>query len=902
MLVLAAFFVVADHQAVAYAAGGDRIYYFNMDDNGLEGNMILVESNGCWGLMDAGHRKATTIQDKNGATYATNVNGLSSQVYCRNGRDVANYMINRLGVTHLDFIVGTHAHSDHIGGIPEVAAATYKDASGRTCYLVDGSTTYYYKEYQHISDMEDDLVRYSSNSWHNQAFAYQAEQAMKNRGANLVDVSKAQVVQGDPGNAYGDYITFNVGNMSFRLYNVHEQTNTGSENVNSIVTVMTNGNYTVVNLADINTGNGAIDKTSQAIAKDYANVDVVVAGHHGAPGSNTKAMFDSLRPHFVVVSNGMENSWFYTDSDLAAALPYAEGRFGTAFYNLSISPYAVVTDLSGNQVYIYSVTGSGNLENAINKMMKSANKTGWVSWVQTNGTLWSYLEKGKSVKNAWRQVDGKWYHFDNTGIMQTGWITDGGNRFYLSGDGSMLSGWQLLNGSWHYFDTNRNSRTFGKLLTGWQQITNTWYYFESDGRMAVNKWVGNCYLRGDGTMATGWTKIGNDWYYMQSNGSKLTGWQTITNTRYNFGSDGRMLTNQWVGNCYLRGDGTMATGWTKIGSNWYYMDGNGKKLTGWQEITKTWYYFESDGHMVTNKWVGNCYLRGDGTMATGWTQIGSNWYYMDGNGSKRTGWQTITNTGYYFYPDGHMATNQWIDGRYLRGDGTLATGWTQIGSNLYYINGDGTKRTGWQEITKTWYYFYPDGHMAVSTWIDNCYLTGDGTMATGWTQIGRDWYYMNKSGAKLTGWQTITNTGYYFYPDGHMAVNTWIDNRYLRGDGTLATGWTQFGNDWYYINNDGSKRTGWQEITKTWYYFYDDGRMAVGTWIDGYYLTGDGTMATGWTQIGSDWYYMDNSGAKLTGWQQITNTWYYFYDNGRMAVDTWIEGYYLTGDGSMKAA
>ena len=131
-LVLAAFFAVSQHGMVAHAAGSDRIYYFNMDDNGLEGSMMLVETNGHWGLVDAGHRYATTIQDRNGATYATNVNGLSSQVYCRNGRDVANYMINNLGIKHLDFIVGTHAHSDHVGGIPEVAAASFKDSAGRT--------------------------------------------------------------------------------------------------------------------------------------------------------------------------------------------------------------------------------------------------------------------------------------------------------------------------------------------------------------------------------------------------------------------------------------------------------------------------------------------------------------------------------------------------------------------------------------------------------------------------------------------------------------------------------------------------------------------------------------------------------------------------------------------------
>ena len=114
-LVLGAMLVAGQFRATAYAE--DRIYYFNMDSGGLQGNLILVESNGSWGLLDAGHSSAGTIQDENGAVYSTMVHGLSSQISCRNGKDVANYMINVLGVSHLDFVIGTHAHSDHIGGI-----------------------------------------------------------------------------------------------------------------------------------------------------------------------------------------------------------------------------------------------------------------------------------------------------------------------------------------------------------------------------------------------------------------------------------------------------------------------------------------------------------------------------------------------------------------------------------------------------------------------------------------------------------------------------------------------------------------------------------------------------------------------------------------------------------------
>ncbi len=767
-LVLGALFAAGQHRATAYAAGNDRIYYFNMSANGVEGSMILVETDGHWGLMDAGHTSARTITDASGRTYSITGNGLSSQIYCRNGKDVANYMINQLGVTHLDFVVGTHAHSDHVGGIPEVASAAYKDSSGKTKYLVDSKTTYYYKEYQHISDLEDDLVQYSSASWHNQAFAYQAKTSMANRGAELVDVSKAQVIHGDPGNTYGDYITFNVGNMSFRLYNVHEQTNTGNENVNSIVTVMTNGNYSVVNLADINTNNGAIDKTSQAIAKDFSSVDVLVAGHHGYAGSNTKTMFDSLRPSFVVVPNGQASSWLYTDSDLAAAIPYAQGLFDTAFYNLSISQYAVVTDLSGRQVYVYSVSGKGDLTNAINRMMKSANKTGWASWVNTNGTLWSYLENGKSVKNAWRQVDGKWYHFDKTGIMQTGWITVNGNQYCLDKDGAAVSGWVKRDNKWYYLNPNNNG--FGKAVTGWNYINNDWYYFNGEGQMLANVWVTDFYLKSDGAMATGWQKLDGAWYYLEPDpatkklGAVTKGWRYIGSNWYYFDSKGRMASNKWVDGFYLKKDGDMATGWQEVNGVWYYLepDPATKKLgavtKGWRYIGSNWYYFDNEGHMANNKWVDGFYLKKDGDMATGWMNLGGFRYYLEPDpatkklGAVTKGWRYIGSNWYYFDNEGHMASNKWVDGFYLKKDGDMAT--------------------GWQEVNGVWYYLEPDPATKKL-----------GAVTTGWRYIGNCWYYFGGDGVMVTGQHRIDGKLYYFYDNGVMAANVQIGNYKYDGSG-----------------------------------------------------------------------------------------------------------------------
>lgn len=62
-------------------------------------------------------------------------------------------------------------------------------------------------------------------------------------------------------------------------------------------------------------------------------------------------------------------------------------------------------------------------------------------WIQEqNGRWWYRHADGSCTKNDWEQIDGKWYHFDLDGWMQTGWIKDKGKWYYLKESGEMASG------------------------------------------------------------------------------------------------------------------------------------------------------------------------------------------------------------------------------------------------------------------------------------------------------------------------------------------------------------------------------------------------------------------------------------------------------------------------------
>lgn len=191
------------------------------------------------------------------------------------------------------------------------------------------------------------------------------------------------------------------------------------------------------------------------------------------------------------------------------------------------------------------------------------------------------------------------YYFDNNYAVNTGWIYEDGNWYYLNklgnfGDdsynplpiGEVAKGWtqdfhvtididRSKPAPWYYLDP-----TTGIMQTGWQYLGNKWYY-----------------LRSSGAMATGWYQEGTTWYYLdQPNGDMKTGWQN--------------LGNKWY---YLRSSGAMVTGWVKDDSTWYDLNaGNGDMKTGWFQVNGRWYYAYSSGALAVNTTVDGYFVNYNG--------------------------------------------------------------------------------------------------------------------------------------------------------------------------------------------------------------------------------------------------------------------------------------------------
>lgn len=121
-------------------------------------------------------------------------------------------------------------------------------------------------------------------------------------------------------------------------------------------------------------------------------------------------------------------------------------------------------------------------------------------WV-LQGTIWKYKKAdGSYAVNTWENINGKWYHFDREGNMQTGWILDGQTWYKLGTDGAMLTGWvkDESDGFWYYLDES------GAMKVGWIVVNGRWYYLNP-----LSKGHTGWHDQGDGHWIMGTPEDGN---------------------------------------------------------------------------------------------------------------------------------------------------------------------------------------------------------------------------------------------------------------------------------------------------------------------------------------------------------------------------------------------------------
>ena len=804
-------------------SGVNRIHFINT--KGSPGtDAILLESNGHYALIDMG--EDYDFPDGSNPLYPLRAGTMTSNFYAIEDRLFRH--MSQVGVPKLDFMLGTHVHSDHIGGADEVLQR----------YKVD---KFYLKRYT------DDRISTQWGLWDNLFNYNNALNAARKYGVNVVqDISDKDS-------------HFKLGDMDIQLYNYKNEYGPDGklkkvydDNPNSIVAVITVNGKKIYLGGDLDNVYGAEDRLGPQIGK----VDLMKWNHHlDGKVSNTIHFLDNLKPSIVVQTTGLDINVQATRDKLK---------------QMNVQLIHASSDRKDATVFDITKDGINNISQEFPDIQSTNAR-----WVTEDGFKKYYFGDGQ-MATGWHTFDGDKYFFNGKGhLQQNKWIQDFNaegtlKSLFMDKDGKLqTSKWLLLDNHWYYVDA-RGYRMESELAI----INGKTYYFDDKGIMQTGSRVVNgvsLYFDSTGALSVelrplSWNKIGNKWYYLDENKNMTIGFKEI---------DGKMY--------YFNESGEMGTNWQYTLQKWYYFSASGEMKRGWLKDAGKWYYLDpKTGEMATGlkKIDGKQYRFNDGgIMATSWEPIDGKWYYYTSDGELKKGWLKFNNQWFYLDPkDGEMAIGtKEIDGQKysFKDSGAMATGWKQTDGKWYYYAASGEMKRGWLKDAGKWYYLDPkDGVMVTGVKeIDGQKYSfkDSGAMETGWKQTEGKWYYYAVSGEMKKGWIKDAGKWYYLdYKDGAMVTGRqevdgvkYSFNQY----GAMETGWVSEGSDWYHYKDSGAMETGWFKYTGKWFFFdYETGKMVTGMHEvsgDNYYFNKAGEMQVGWIQDKGEWYYFKASGAML---------------------------------------
>ena len=545
---------------IGYASdNNDKLHFISSE----VGDSIIVESNNHCGLIDA----------LNAPSESTNDNGAKVKRYAQN-----------IGCPYFDFIIMTHNHSDHIGGIPQLGV------------LVNEKTMVFYKEdlisydSNNIVDDKEELLGYDNNNYYNSAL-----QALNNKNAMTCDVTKANELNNakcnlstlhntdnndnsfissvsydsnnDFSNSENGYDTnlkenvyFDFGDFRINMYAL-STISYHNENLNSIVTLVTHKDTgkkavltgdialgpvdslddTLVGKSNlINNPTGSCSECNNLgienqMADVIGKVDILKSANHGRDKSNSLYAISKYAPKYYIITGGNTSDAINRSNILA--ITYLKNKYNTNSYLSSQTEGAIVAQFNNDiSILNYGANGS-KINDALEDVLNSTFTDGWVTSYNRNinDYVYGYVDRNHpAVDKFILDTDlndnvQRTYRFDNNGLMITGLFENGDSNYYFYDGKGQCDG---------------HTCKIGEMLSGWQEIDGYKYYFRKstdDGSGGAN-----------GSMIVGFANIDNNTYYFRKTenegstgpvGSLLTSaCIDVGNNNYCFDEDG-IVTN-----------------------------------------------------------------------------------------------------------------------------------------------------------------------------------------------------------------------------------------------------------------------------------------------------------------------------------------------------------------------
>ena len=210
-----------------------KVYFIDVG----QGDCTLIEKNGEYVLIDAGNN--------------------------RDGKKLVNYF-NSLGITKFKYVIGTHPHEDHIGGMDDIIKNFNIEH-----YLMPDLITPTPTFEEVLKQLENKNIKY-------------------------------EVPEIDS--------TFKLGNAKFKTIFIDNDEE--DMNNSSIVLKLTYKNISYLFMAD------AEKKVENQILNKDIKSNVLRVGHHGTKYATTKEFLNAVNPEYSVISVGKDNDYGFPKQDV----------------------------------------------------------------------------------------------------------------------------------------------------------------------------------------------------------------------------------------------------------------------------------------------------------------------------------------------------------------------------------------------------------------------------------------------------------------------------------------------------------------------------------------------------------------------------------------------------------
>ena len=220
------------------------------------------------------------------------------------GEEIVNGL-KALGITNLDYVIGTHVHEDHVGGMSFIIDS-FEIGDFYLPYNETSTTSYYKKLLTSLTEKEESINE-----------------------ANIGD-------------------KFYLEDLGFEIMSV-DNSEPENTNASSIVLEMTYGQMKYLFMADA-------EKENED-GRSWNDVDVLKVGHHGSNTSSTEKFLNQVSPEISIISVGEGNSYELPKEKILNRLE----KIGTTIYRTdNDGTIQIISDGIKNEVVKIDVDFDGS--------------------------------------------------------------------------------------------------------------------------------------------------------------------------------------------------------------------------------------------------------------------------------------------------------------------------------------------------------------------------------------------------------------------------------------------------------------------------------------------------------------------------------------------------------------